>query len=145
MGKIDLQMGTDLADTLTVGPCRYLDNRIQEIRPMDAYIYQEALLCSDCAQKILQDREQDDAENGDDYSTDPCNNSDCCPQGPRTDGGGKSDCPEHCDLCYQFLKNPLTGDGERYVRSVIDEESLGDYLTQISIEWRDCYSYLFRS
>ncbi len=38
------------------------------------------------------------------------------PQGPYPDGGGEADCPQHCDCCGAFLENPLTDDGDSYVR-----------------------------
>jgi hypothetical protein len=33
--------------------------------------------------------------------------SDKFPKGPLADGGGESDCPQHCDTCGVFLENPL--------------------------------------
>jgi hypothetical protein len=36
------------------------------------------------------------------------------PQGPYGDGGGESDCPQHCGACGKFLQNPLTDDGYAY-------------------------------
>lgn len=72
---------------------------------MDAYIYQAALLCEECAEAC---REKMDREG---------NNPDCFPDGPYVDGGGESDSPEHCDCCHAFLENPLTTDGMEYVRS----------------------------
>ena len=37
------------------------------------------------------------------------------------DGGGESDCPQHCAECSQPLDNPLTGDGVEYVLEAILE------------------------
>lgn len=71
---------------------------------MDAYIFQAALLCTDCAHKVR--RVTNASLESDDY-----------PQGPYSDGGGEFDCPQHCDHCGVFLENPLTIDGYGYVRT----------------------------
>ena len=64
---------------------------------MDAYVYQAALLCSDCAKNVTAD-------------------------GPYGAGGGEADFPQHCDQCGAFLENPLTPDGILYVRDAIDDD-----------------------
>ncbi len=74
---------------------------------MKAYIYRAGLLCEDCGlgtKKILRTM----GYQSQDSNTDP--------QGPYPDGGGESDAPAHCDHCGVFLQNPLTADGEAYVR-----------------------------
>jgi hypothetical protein len=80
---------------------------------MDAYVYQAALYCRSCGEKLrefpsiaaeLHHRPED---------------SDHYPQGPYPDGGGEADTPEHCDGCGAFLENPLTGDGVRYVNEAL--------------------------
>ena len=38
------------------------------------------------------------------------------PKGPYDNGGGESDCPQHCGACHEFLENPLTSDGLEYAR-----------------------------
>lgn len=99
---------------------------------MNAYIYQAALLCEDCAfaaQKACRAKGH--------YSAD---DSDRWPQGPYADGGGESDSPEHCDHCGIFLENPLTSDGEEYVRLV----ATPTHAIEKVREWREYYSYLFR-
>src|SRR3954462_9383364 len=73
---------------------------------MDAYIFQAALLCEDCARTVRRELHtaivaQADADD----------NSDLAPQGPYGDGGGAADEPCHCDHCGLFLQNPLTGAG----------------------------------
>jgi hypothetical protein len=85
---------------------------------MEAYIYQSALLCETCAVKELhriRPVADGEAMPGTLYGGD----SDKAPYGPLPDGGGESDCPEHCDHCGVFLENPLTSDGYAYVRSAI--------------------------
>ena len=61
--------------------------------------------------------------------------SDQYPKGPYCNGGGESDCPNHCDGCKVFLENPLTQDGENYVREQADKGHIPD-------EWREFYDYL---
>lgn len=88
---------------------------------MDAYIYQAALLCPDCA-KIAP---RDDVE------------------GPYDNGGGEADSPQHCDHCGVFLKNPLTADGEGYVREAIYDAMHDGELNGALVTWRNFYGYLF--
>lgn len=38
------------------------------------------------------------------------------PKGPYGNGGGESDTPQHCGGCHEFLENPLTSAGYRYIR-----------------------------
>lgn len=74
---------------------------------MDAYIYQAALYCEECAEEIR--GELIDAGIGE------SDDSETWPQGPFADGGGEADVPQHCDRCREFLANPLTSDGFDYV------------------------------
>ena len=55
------------------------------------------------------------------------------------DGGGEADSPHHCDACGTFLENPLTPDGEAYVRQQMTAGGRPGVLA----EWREFYSYLF--
>jgi hypothetical protein len=94
----------------------------------DAYIFQVALICADCVVHMGFTQQQCES------SVD----SDAIPRGPYSEGGGEADCPKHCDRCGVFLHNPLTPDGEDYVRDA--------YLNTRGAcvaEWRDAYSYLF--
>jgi hypothetical protein len=81
---------------------------------MNAWIYQSALLCDDCARdkRIKLNRELVTLADRD-------GNSDMAPQGPYANGGGEADCPQSCDLCGTFLENPLTDDGIEYVKECI--------------------------
>jgi len=74
---------------------------------MDVYVFQAALLCTDCASEACA---------GSHTPTDEREDSDKYPQGPYVEGGGEADSPQHCDYCGLFLENPLTLDGESYVR-----------------------------
>ena len=66
---------------------------------MDAYVYQAALWCEDCAARITYDLAITPGAESED--------SDEMPQGPYPDGGGESDTPEHCDGCGVMLGNPV--------------------------------------
>ena len=82
---------------------------------MDAYIYNAALLCEECASELrveLGNENQPDTGDSNDY-----------PQGPYTNGGGEADSPQHCDSCQDFLENPLTGNGENYVKEAIEKDN----------------------
>lgn len=73
---------------------------------MDVYIFQAALWCADCAGNLrVQLIDSED--------------SDISPQGPYADGGGEADGPQCCDGCGEFLENPLTGDGYRYLLELL--------------------------
>src|SRR5271155_2436152 len=85
---------------------------------MDAYVYQAAVWCPDCTRTIKKELKKagEEPEDPDDESS---YDSDDYPKGPYSDGGGESDSPQHCDGCKVFLENPLTGDGEEYVREAV--------------------------
>jgi hypothetical protein len=103
---------------------------------MNAYIYQGALLCEGCAEKVRQHKQETTtwARFSD--------NEQIYPQGPDSDGGGKADSPQHCDHCGVFLENPLTSAGEEYVKETC--QGPVSQLNAIELEWRERYSYLFR-
>lgn len=91
---------------------------------MDAYIYNAALYCRDCVDKVRRDLDGIQADTGD---------SDDYPQGPYADGGGESDTPEHCDGCGEFMMNPLTGEGRAYVLELVRAGEAPE-------EWRAYYT-----
>lgn len=94
----------------------------------DVYVYQAALVCSDCGEQIalqLQNAGQRDTGDAKNF-----------PQGPYGDGGGEADSPNHCDMhddCVNAVQvpggkkigcpfgNPLTFDGCGYVTREIAE------------------------
>jgi hypothetical protein len=96
---------------------------------MNAYAYQEVMLCEGCAHEeerfIAVNRpDRVGAEDSGDY-----------PQGPYADGGGEADTPQHCDCCGVFLENPLTSDGREYVI-----EQLVTYRSRPVLDrWREFY------
>jgi hypothetical protein len=102
---------------------------------MDAYIYRAALYCADCAgetRRRLQVLRQDG---------EPCDDSDCCPQGPYANGGGEADTPQHCDTCGLFLENPLTSDGIEYVHEQLKVHESDDAVRfNTATQWREFYA-----
>lgn len=99
---------------------------------MNAYIFQAALLCEDCAEQVRRELEVP-IDPGDERTWD----SDDYPKGPYPDGGGESDYPQHCDHCDAFLENPLTAEGEAYVREALEESA--EDPTDIEAEWSSYY------
>ncbi len=97
---------------------------------MDAYIFQAALLCEDCAADIKTRLAANAAEE----------DSDRYPQGPYSNGGGEADRPQHCDSCHVFLENELTGDGYDYVREALeDNRDSARGNPEVLKEWSDFY------
>jgi hypothetical protein len=94
---------------------------------MNVYVFQAALLCDECGIVAKAGREPDE-------------DSGRYPQGPCSDGGGEADSPQHCAVCGEFLENPLTEDGEQYVREAVAEGTGNRLVLQ---EWRNFYDYLF--
>lgn len=97
---------------------------------MNAFVFKGALLCSLCRNEWIGDRITnlpEDTGDSNDY-----------PQGPYPGGGGEADSPSPCDACGCFLENPLTADGEEYVRRAVLANG------RIAREaWAPFYSYLF--
>lgn len=89
---------------------------------MNAYIYQSDLYCLACIQKMSIPYQPD----SNDY-----------PQGPFPNGSGEADTPKHCGL---FLENPLTTDGEEYVRDKVKNFKKDVWVK----DWKPFYSYLFK-
>ena len=85
---------------------------------MNAYIYQSALYCEECAIDIKNhlrrfSKHKVPHNPGDEYTYD----SEEYPKGPYSNGGGEADCPQYCDGCGEFLENSLTSDGMEYVEN----------------------------
>ena len=107
---------------------------------MQAFIFNAAVFCEDCGVKAGEELSQRSiADNGD---------SDTYPQGPYEDGGGEADTPNHCDYCDVFLENPLTEDGNEYVREAYESErcTRNQSKSRRGIEntqlWANHYDYL---
>lgn len=103
---------------------------------MNAYVYQAALYCEECAHEIGMVCH---VEHHKPKGTNLCD-SECTPIGPYADGGGESDTPSHCDSCHVFLENPLTEYGEGWVQDALRYKD-GD--PEVMTEWRAFYDYLF--
>jgi hypothetical protein len=103
---------------------------------MDAYIYQADIYCEECGEGIREELDkagQAPRDPEDESSYD----SDQYPKGPYAEGGGEADTPQHCASCGVFLENPLSSDGEDYIRERIAGGRVCDP------EWEKVYSYLF--
>jgi hypothetical protein len=107
---------------------------------MDAYIYQAALWCEECAAEIQLEvpvPQGANLEDNDEATWD----SDDYPKGPYADGGGEADTPQHCDGCGEFLENPLTEDGHLYViEAIVEHLANGRGTASVLTEWADEYS-----
>jgi len=84
---------------------------------MYAYMYRAAFLCEECGESKQKELKGTGAESS--------GESDVYPQGPYPDGGGEADSPQHCDSCEKFLQNPLTSEGDDYVRESYSEARVG--------------------
>jgi hypothetical protein len=105
---------------------------------MNTYAYRAALWCEPCAEAVMRELRRDGV--ADDGTTD------AFPQGAYADGGGEADGPQHCDGCGLFLRNPLTRDGEDYVRrEVAHSPARGTSSRAVLDEWAGFYSYLWRA
>ena len=112
---------------------------------IDTYIYCADVYCEDCAREIMHEKRRAGTapkNPGDQSSYD----SDDYPKGPFSDE--ESDTPQHCasgpdcltptmigeERVGRFLENPLTSDGERYVRELHAERP-----TEVTRMWMDFY------
>jgi hypothetical protein len=93
---------------------------------MNVYVYQAALLCEPCGESAQ-------------HGLEPDEDSDRYPIGPIGQGGGEADCPQHCDRCFVFLRNPLTGDGYEYVRRAIAKGGGSRKWPEVVSEWAEFY------
>ena len=110
---------------------------------MDAYVYQAALLCEDCAHGVMNatvtgywpdctcGREANEHTYPDDHHRAPqrhgCReyapdestyDSDDFPKGPYPDGGGWADSPQACDQCMIPLDNPIIPIGDPTIGAI---------------------------
>jgi hypothetical protein len=109
---------------------------------MQVYIFQAALLCANCGAAKCAAL---DVPPGADLSNESTWDSDDYPKGPFADGGGEADSPQHCDDCGVFLENPLTPDGEAYVRDALAQTAAYAALgvrhnPAVADEWREFYA-----
>lgn len=101
---------------------------------MNVYIFQAEIYCEACGQAI-----RDMLTNKGEAPADPINeasyDSDYFPKGPFPDGGGESDCPEHCAKCEIFLGNELTSQGVDYVIAYLMDAVDEGQATDVEILW----------
>ena len=90
---------------------------------MKAHIFQAELICDGCAADYMRDNAKPDHVDQADEST---FDSDEWPKGPFANGGGDADAPQHCGHCGTFLENPLTPDGDSYVRRLAEPYDAAD-------------------
>lgn len=106
---------------------------------MNVYIYSAAILCEACGEEkraVIASRGKapHDVDDETTYDTEDF------PKGPYPDGGGEADSPQHCDECGSFLENPLTRDGDDYVREAIERDiQHGCANTAALTEWGPFY------
>lgn len=103
---------------------------------MNAYVYHAELLCGPCAVEIRNMMPEFQCRHG--IPRPECEDSDCAPQGPHADGGGKADAPQLCGSCGVFLANPLTSDGYTNLERMLTD---GDGDPQVEAEWADFYDF----
>jgi hypothetical protein len=103
-----------------------------------AYIYCADIYCNKCGEAIKAELGGFDEETGMvcidpsgecfDPSDETSFDSGGYPKGPYPDGGGEADSPQYCYGCDRFLENPLTTDGEDYVRQTGMESDYYDWI-----------------
>ena len=87
---------------------------------MKAFVFQAALHCSDCANRLRDKLTMQCNATGE--SLRPLSeDSDVWPQLAAGRGGGEADSPQHCDTCGVFLENPLTPEGDDSLRVAASE------------------------
>lgn len=82
---------------------------------MKVFIFKSEMLCESCGNAARRDFEKPAHVNEADESS---YDSGDWPKGPYGNGGGEADSPQHCACCGMFLENPLTPDGDSYVREL---------------------------
>ena len=99
------------------------------------YIYQAALWCDDCANKIMEELESEDS--ADKYDEDSNHYPQYCA------GSDEADCPQHCDGCGEFLGNDLTSDGVDYVIQAYREDMESGRTDSVACTvWREFYDWI---
>ena len=117
---------------------------------MNAYIYQADFYCETCAIAI-RNRLTREGRSPDDPNDETTFDSDQFPKGPIADGGGEADTPQHCSSCGAFLENPLTTDGQEYVKREVATIEARDravysgnrHSMRVTRDWKRFYGYLF--
>ena len=105
------------------------------------YIYQADVYCDDCGDKIRERLSSTAPADTLDHSS---YDSDDYPKDARVEHD-EADCPQHCAGCGEFLRNPLTSDGYKYVQAKLNETGLTSmYIGHMSVAlkaWASWYVY----
>lgn len=101
------------------------------------YIYQADVYCDTCGEEIRRaiDKTGQAPEEPEDERT---YDSGEYPKGFLNEQE-ESDCPDNCAGCGEFLRNPLTSEGYRYLKEMLDNH--GKTLPDAAREWADYYSF----
>lgn len=117
------------------------------------YVYQAAVFCDECGEKIKKDLNREawagkisEAEIPADPTDDRSYDSDDYPKGPFDVGDQESDSPIHCDKCGVFLENQLTREGQEYVIEAVhknrEAKKKGKKTNPTVDEWEAFYDYI---
>lgn len=110
---------------------------------MNVFIYAADIYCDGCGAEIRRDLDKAGKAPATPH-IESTYDSDQYPKGPYGDGGGESDCPQHCGGCRAFLENPLTPDGVDYVRAAVADwvatHALGAETDSPVAQWRAFYA-----
>lgn len=126
------------------------------------YAYQADIYCDDCAEEIIRQwplpactcRGEDAPHNAlaEGIGPDGVAHSAACPlcdwtapedsgEYPQKDtSSGETDSPQHCADCGEFLQNPLTDDGYRYVQEQLNAQGCATTLQT----WANFYGFTFQ-
>lgn len=85
-----------------------------------AYIFQADLYCDSCGRQIAEQLRLE-GKAPEDESEECTYDSDDFPKYAGDEGGGETDCPQHCGGCHEYLGAPLTSHGVQYVIDSIRE------------------------
>lgn len=85
-----------------------------------AYVFQADLLCEGCG-KVAKNELDAAGRKPADVTNEATFDSDEYPKGPYAEGGGETDCPQHCHSCSTYLGAPLTQEGIEYVLEKVRE------------------------
>lgn len=107
------------------------------------YIYQADVYCDECGDAIrkrLSDVAPEDPLDHRSYD------SDDYPKEADVEHD-ESDCPEHCAACHEFLRNPLTSAGYKYVQEKLSDTGMKSiYQGNVSIalkQWATWYGFTY--
>jgi hypothetical protein len=115
---------------------------------MNIYIYAADIYCEDCG-KAIRRRIRKEGHAPSDPKDEHSYDSDEYPKGSFPDGGGESDCPEHCgshEDCINaivlpdgrkigaWLENPLSSHGVEYVREHMRDDPDNE-VVKLWAEW----------